>query len=166
MTPQRTPSSSHVVTEVDHRPSPRRTSVRLRSLALAAGVAVALAPALAFTPASSAAVHASKTPVVVKQANRKGFGHILVTKPGATLYDLPSGTCTGGCLQVWPPLVLPAGDTTPKGGKGVVGTLGTMPAPGGGLQVTYNGLPLYTFVNDSGHSVNGNNVAGFHVVTP
>jgi hypothetical protein len=55
---------------------------------------------------------------------------------------------------------MPKGKTMPKG----VRCLGT--AKFGRhhqLQVTYHGKRLYTFTGDSGHSVNGNGVAGFKV---
>ena len=95
--------------------------------------------------------------VVVKEASRTGFGKILVT-PGAgrALYFNPAG-CNAACRGVWPPLTMPAGATVPKGAP-CLGTakLGTK------LQVTYHGMRLYTFINDTGHSVNGNGVAGFH----
>ena len=95
--------------------------------------------------------------VVVKEASRTGFGKILVT-PGAgrALYFNPAG-CSAACQSVWPPLTMPAGATVPKGAP-CLGTakLGTK------LQVTYHGMRLYTFINDTGHSVNGNGVAGFH----
>jgi predicted lipoprotein with Yx(FWY)xxD motif len=56
--------------------------------------------------------------------------------------------CTGGCLANWPALTIAAGDT-PTGGAGVSGTLGTITrADNGARQVTYNGLPLYFFIND------------------
>ena len=51
-----------------------------------------------------------------------------------------------------------AGATTPTGAP----CLGTA-ALGTQLQVTYHKLRLYMFVNDTGHSVTGNGVAGFHV---
>jgi predicted lipoprotein with Yx(FWY)xxD motif len=108
----------------------------------------------------------SKAPVVVKAASRPKVGVILVAVPGgATLYrdtnDPPNTpTCTGGCAAVWPAYVLPAGDKVPKGVKG----LGTVKLSDGDLQVTYNQEPLYTFVDDSGHSVNGNGDGPFEVV--
>jgi predicted lipoprotein with Yx(FWY)xxD motif len=56
--------------------------------------------------------------------------------------------CTGGCLTNWPALTVAAGQT-PTGGAGVTGTLGTITrADNGAIQVTYNGLPLYFFLND------------------
>jgi predicted lipoprotein with Yx(FWY)xxD motif len=96
--------------------------------------------------------------VVVKEAFRTGFGKMLVT-PGAgrALYTNPAG-CSLACQTIWPPLVMPAGATTPTGAPCLATVrLGTK------HQVTYNKQRLYTFVNDVGHSVTGNGVAGFHV---
>ena len=95
--------------------------------------------------------------VVVKEASRTGFGKILVT-PGAgrALYFNPAG-CNAACRSVWPPLTMPAGATVPKGAP----CLGTVRL-GTKLEVTYHKLPLHTFISDTGHSVNGNGLAGFH----
>jgi predicted lipoprotein with Yx(FWY)xxD motif len=104
--------------------------------------------------------HSSKSAVVVKARTRHHFGKILVTPKGMALYYMPHGSCTAGCLSIWPRLVLPKGKTMPKGAK----CLGT--AKFGShhrLQVTYHGKRLYTFVEDSGTSVNGNGEAGFKV---
>jgi predicted lipoprotein with Yx(FWY)xxD motif len=46
----------------------------------------------------------------------------------------------------------------------VNGTLGTVQQPDGTDHVTYNGSPLYTFVQDSSGHVTGQGVAGFSVV--
>jgi predicted lipoprotein with Yx(FWY)xxD motif len=57
--------------------------------------------------------------------------------------------CTGGCLTAWPALTIPAG-ATPTGDSTVTGQLGTIVRTDtGATQVTYNGLPLYFFQNDS-----------------
>ena len=75
---------------------------------------------------------------------------------GMALYTNPAG-CTAACQSIWPPLLMPAGATTPTGAPCLAtAKLGTK------LQVTYHKLRLYTFTGDSGHSVNGNGVAGFH----
>ena len=98
------------------------------------------------------------TALVVNEAFRTGFGKVVVVHgTGRALYTNPNG-CSAACQSVWPPLVMPAGATTPTGAP-CLGTarLGTQ------LQVTYHKLRLYTFVNDTGHSVTGNGVAGFHV---
>ena len=50
-------------------------------------------------------------------------------------------------LTLWPPLLLPAGVTHPVAGPGVSG-LGTFARPEG-TEVTYQGLPLYTYQPDT-----------------
>ncbi len=96
--------------------------------------------------------------VVVKEAFRMGFGKILVTAgTGRALYFNPAG-CDTACRGIWPPLTMPAGATVPKGAPCLAtATLGHK------LQVTYHKVRLYTFTDDTGHSVTGNGVAGFHV---
>lgn len=94
---------------------------------------------------------------VVQVAKRPGFGKMLVTvSVGHALYEQPGGTCGSSCRSIWPPLLMPAGTTMPKGAS----CLATVKL-GKKLQVTYHGQRLYTFTGDSGHSVNGNGVAGF-----
>ena len=137
----------------------RRAGIALATVS--AGSALLLGGGLATAPAASAqAASAPRTAaVVVKVAVRGKFGKILTTVKGLSLYIKPTGGCTGSCLAVWPPLLMPKGTTTPEGIKG----LGTVKVAGGRLQVTYNKHALYTFVNDKGSSVNGNGVGGFLV---
>ena len=86
----------------------------------------------------------------------KGLGSVLVDGQGFTLYlfvpDRQSGssTCYGSCAQGWPPLLLPAGVTTPVAGPGVSASLlGTTRRQDGTTEVTYDKWPLYTYVTDS-----------------
>jgi predicted lipoprotein with Yx(FWY)xxD motif len=73
----------------------------------------------------------------------------LVTPKGMTLYSLSAEVhgrfiCkNSACLALWKPLVVARG-TKPTGAK----HLGTIRRPGGKIQVTYRGKPLYTFVQD------------------
>ena len=128
-------------------------------LAAACGSGAKLASSTAGTKPSSATT--ATTPAVAAPAPRPApevlaassprYGTILTTARGFALYtytaDDPGGRgCTGTCLQYWPPLLLPAGVTVPVGGPGVSG-LGTF-ARGTDLQITWKGLPLYTFVLD------------------
>jgi predicted lipoprotein with Yx(FWY)xxD motif len=115
------------------------------SVSLALGLAAAGLMGLGITGAGLAGTAAA-------------FGKILYTTHGRALYYLPSGSCTGECLSIWPPLKMPKGKTVPKG----AGCLRTVRF-GRGRQVTYNHHRLYTFVDDSGSSVTGNGVAGFKV---
>ncbi|MBO0769257.1 MAG: hypothetical protein J2O48_11300 [Solirubrobacterales bacterium] len=93
---------------------------------------------------------------------------ILVDADGRTLYYHTTDhagrvSCTAAteCADNWPPLKLPSKNSRVVGGTRVAGTLGTVPSPSGGQQVTYEGWPLYRFVNDikegdtRGHGWNG-----------
>ena len=156
-----------------HRP-PRGSRIRLffgtaaaitATAALAAGGLGTLSAGAATHPARAhaASAHPARTGTarVVKIRNRPQIGRMLVTAgAGKALYILPHASCTGGCLSVWPRLVLPRGKTIPAGAS----CLGTKPfGANHRLQVTYHGKRLYLFDSDSGTSVNGDGVAGFTV---
>ena len=87
----------------------------------------------------------------VQVATSKTYGTYLVDGNGQSLYVLSSdskdtSTCSGACAQAWPPLAVTG---TPTAASGVAASLlGTIKRQDGTLQVTYNGLPLYTFVKD------------------
>jgi predicted lipoprotein with Yx(FWY)xxD motif len=74
-----------------------------------------------------------------------------VNAQGLTLYHLSAERggkfiCTSAsCTQVWHPVVVASG-TKPSG---TVGSLGVVKRPDGTEQVTYKGMPLYTFAQDS-----------------
>jgi predicted lipoprotein with Yx(FWY)xxD motif len=112
------------------------------------GVAVANAGG---TPAAAAG-----TGVTLKTATISGI-NVLTNANGRTLYWFAPDTsatskCTGSCAAYWPPV---AGH--PKAGPGVTGKLGIIKRPGGGLQATYDGHPLYTYIGDSGPGQAGGN---------
>jgi predicted lipoprotein with Yx(FWY)xxD motif len=104
------------------------------------------AAAAAAVPASS-----STSVVLVKTASNSTVGKtVLVDSKGMTLYSL-SGEhagkwiCTSAaCVKAWPPLIANAGSVP----KGSIGSLSTAKRPDGTEQVTYKGVPLYTFVGD------------------
>ncbi len=136
-----------------------------RALMSAGAVAAALALAGCGMSSSSSNSTTATTPVatggssaaVLSLAANSTLHHqILVDKRGMTLYYLKGETaghllCTSTqCLKFWPPLDLPGGATTPAVVKGIpMAKLGTVGRPGGKLQVTYDGWPLYTFAGDS-----------------
>ena len=83
---------------------------------------------------------------------------VLTNAKGLTLYwfepDTPAASrCTGSCVEYWPPVT-----GNPRAGPGVTGKLGAIRRPGGGLQATYDGHPLYTYVGDSPGQANGNKI--------
>jgi predicted lipoprotein with Yx(FWY)xxD motif len=80
------------------------------------------------------------------------YGSALVNGDGMALYvfSLDTGgtsACTDDCAAEWTPL---ASQGAPTAGDGVDATLlGTITRDDGTMQVTYNGHPLYTFVEDT-----------------
>ena len=108
--------------------------------------------------------------VVVNMATTT-LGPVLTAANGLTLYvhagdTATSSTCTGGCATAWPPLAVAAGGSA-TAGPGVTGSLGTLTRADGTTQVTYKGLPLYGWMNDTKPGdVTGQNVNGFTVATP
>ena len=99
------------------------------------------------------------------------MGTILVAASNNhTVYTFDSDTpgvsnCNGGCATTWPPLTVASG-TTPTGGPGVSGQLGTITRSDGSLQVTYKGLPLYFFHSDSKAGDTKGNYTGWRLVKP
>lgn len=132
-----------------------RTSLKVLIPALAATAllsACGSSSSSSSTTSPSAAVQTGSggSGAIVKTASNAALGmKILVDAKGMTLYHL-SGEQGGkficassACVHIWPPLTPQAG-ATPTG----VAALGTVKRPDGTEQVTYKGMPLYTFGND------------------
>jgi predicted lipoprotein with Yx(FWY)xxD motif len=112
-----------------------------------------------------AVVRADGSPLAVADVGatlktaRIGSVDVLTNAAGLTLYwfapDASTGSkCFGSCATYWPPVPGSA-----AAGPGVTGKLGTIKRPGGGLQATYNGHPLYTYIGDSAPGqANGNDL--------
>ncbi|HTR76142.1 MAG TPA: hypothetical protein VMH33_12885 [Solirubrobacterales bacterium] len=145
---------------------PRSTRPRRRLGAVLVLIAVlavsAVAVPLALARGSKTVAGEAKAPSLHKT--------VLTNTKGLTLYTLSGETdgkfiCTGTCLKAWPPLIVSAG-TKPKGPV----RLGTIKRPEGRIQVTYKGMPVYTFSGDSKKGeANGNglrDVGVWHAVTP
>jgi predicted lipoprotein with Yx(FWY)xxD motif len=82
-----------------------------------------------------------------------GVGDVLVDASGAVLYtnDMDKGSkiaCTGECLTEWTPLEAPSGAAPTSGDSAIEADLGTVKRPDGTSQVTFGGMPLYSFVED------------------
>jgi predicted lipoprotein with Yx(FWY)xxD motif len=74
---------------------------------------------------------------------------VLTDAEGYTLYWFGPDTatksaCQGSCARTWPPVTGPA-----TWDPAVTGTIGAIVRPGGSLQATYDGHPLYTTTADS-----------------
>jgi predicted lipoprotein with Yx(FWY)xxD motif len=81
------------------------------------------------------------------------LGDVVVTADGMTVYMFDNDTqssgvssCTGQCLAQWPPVLTTSAAPT---GDGIIGELGTIQTPGGELQITVNGWPVYLFAGDT-----------------
>jgi predicted lipoprotein with Yx(FWY)xxD motif len=84
---------------------------------------------------------------------------VLVDAGGKALYtsDQEAGGmihCTGACLEFWEPLTIQGQPTGTVSG----GMLGVLTRPDGKTQVTFNGAPVYRFVEDQSGTVNGDGV--------
>jgi predicted lipoprotein with Yx(FWY)xxD motif len=99
------------------------------------------------------------------------LGDVLVDPEGMTLYmfvnDGPGeSACYESCATNWPPLLV---EGEPVAGHGLdQSLLGTTERLDGTLQVTYNGMPLYYYVQDSAAGdTTGQGVGGaWYVVNP
>ncbi len=134
--------------------------IGLAALAAAGGITAASAsgsPAASAT--STARVRTASATVAGKTET------ILVNTRGLPLYFYRPDTATtslvtGGLARLWPPLTSPA-----AGGAAVTGKVAVLNDVNG-RQVTYNGHPLYTFVDDRAGQVTGQGVQNFFVATP
>jgi predicted lipoprotein with Yx(FWY)xxD motif len=145
------------------RPTRSRRARDLSALVLAAILAVgAVAVPMALARGSKTVAGEATAPSLHKT--------VLTNAKGMTLYSLSvekngKFICTGSCTKTWPPLLVAAG-TTPKGPV----ALGTIKRPEGKIQVTFKGMPVYTFTGDSKKGeANGEgikDVGVWHAVTP
>jgi predicted lipoprotein with Yx(FWY)xxD motif len=94
----------------------------------------------------------SSTKAKTLTARSTDLGKVLAGGQDKTLYlfekdKSPKSTCSGGCAQAWPPMVVKG---KPVAGSGGVkkGLLGTSKRKDGKTQVTYKGRPLYYFQGD------------------
>ena len=123
--------------------------VSLLALALL-GVAEANAgPPPAAPAGTGVTLHSTEIGGVAVLTNAKGFTLYWFAPDTAT-----TSKCTGSCAAYWPPVF-----GTPRAGPGVTGRLGIISRPGGGVQATYDGHPLYSYIGDnSPGQANGNNL--------
>jgi predicted lipoprotein with Yx(FWY)xxD motif len=155
--------------------------------ALALGVVVVVAAACSSGAATSTTTTITAAPTASTGASAGGSGsavvHVatvgplgtgLVTRSGLTLYRYtPDGTgksvCDGTCASQWPPLVVPAGTSHPAPGPGLTSAdLGVIVRSDGSHQVTFKGMPLYTYSGDTraGEATGEGLDETWYVVTP
>lgn len=150
-------------------PSPGRIAVAIVAVAL---VLTAAACGSSSSASSVSPAAGGSAPTVATRHSSRLGATVLVNADGRTLYTLSAegngkfictktatipGSTTA-CTTVWHPLIA-SGPVTGSG----VSSLGTVMRPdGGGRQVTYRGMPLYTFADDKAPGDAAGN--GFHDV--
>ena len=141
---------------------PPAARVAVLPIALAALAALAVELSVASPDGGTSAKGTSALTVV--QLPR--YGRVLANARGDTLYLLRGPraaqvSCGGGCLSLWPPLLVGASAREVRAGPGLAGKIGLVPRDGE-RQVTYNGYRLYTYAGDSGpRQSNGEGVVSF-----
>jgi predicted lipoprotein with Yx(FWY)xxD motif len=135
-------------------------------------LAIALLPVLALGLAacggnnssdSASAANGSGSETVATKSIA-GAGDVLVDSSGAALYtnNMDRGSkiaCTGECAGIWVPLAAPSSGKPTSSDSSVQDELGVVSRPDGSSQVTMNGKPLYSFVQDSPGQVTGDGVS-------
>jgi predicted lipoprotein with Yx(FWY)xxD motif len=104
---------------------------------------------------------AAATSDTVGIQNVNGVGRVLVDSSGMALYTPNQEAhgkiaCMGSCTSIWQPVDVAKGKPTAAMGAGNVGVV---KRPDGTRQITLDGMPLYTFVQDSPGQITGD---GFH----
>ncbi len=95
-------------------------------------------------------------------------GKVVVDSAGHTVYLLKPETSThllcteSACLAAWPIVTVSSASDLAQGNEGITGHLAVIKRPGGTLQVTLDGHPLYTYAGDSqSGEANGENLKSF-----
>ena len=110
------------------------------------------------------------SPRYARNGHSSDLGTFLTDTRGMTLYmytkdDVGISNCYQGCAAAWPPLMAQSDPVLPAD---LPGAIGTTTRTDGGLQVTYNGMPLYYWAQDQQPGdTTGQNVGGvWFVVNP
>jgi len=117
-------------------------------------------------PSSNVTFPAVGTTFLIVQHSNLGW--VMATAKGLVVYTFGKDskgappTCTGSCAAVWAPVT-----GVPKAGPADTfpGTFGVVTGAGGKKVITYDGYPLYTFVDAPPLSTKGNGLEGvWHVI--
>lgn len=137
-----------------------------RSLVLASVATVLLAAACGSGGGGNNASHGSSgnagsggAAALVSVAAMHG-SHILENGKGDTLYSasVEKGghiSCVASCTAIWKPVVATAAGAR-SAGSTLGQTFGTVTRPDGTTQLTYHGMPLYTFTEEGPGQTTGN----------
>lgn len=121
------------------------------------------------------AAHPAAAQEVTLQARQSvAWGPVIVDQDGRSLYVFSldnasgnAGACAEECLRKWPPLLT---EGPPATGPGVeADRVSTITRPEG-MQVTYDGWPLYYYLEDQGGDTHGQDKREFggpwHLIAP
>jgi predicted lipoprotein with Yx(FWY)xxD motif len=119
-------------------------------------------------PSSVAGASLPQPGSIVLIVQKSAVGYVLAQANGQVVYTYGKDTkggqpmCTGSCASIWLPVT---GKPVPSPADTLPGTLGTVSDANGAKQITYNGLPLYTFKGAKILSTKANGTAGqWHVI--
>ena len=105
---------------------------------------------------------------VVLTAQNSNLGFVLAETNGQVVYEYSKDTkgsmptCTGSCAQIWVPVT---GNPVASQASTGLGQLGTVTDANGAKQVTYNGMPLYSYKGAKSLSTIGQGMGGeWHVI--
>lgn len=134
-----------------HRVS-RRTIATAGAVAGALALATPLAAPVAGAARPQVGRHVVKPTIEVRAV--KAYGHVLATAAGRSLYLFGPEAggkikCSGACLAIWPPLLVPASTKHLSVGPGVKGKIGFVHRTATKNQVTFNGYPVYVYSGDA-----------------
>jgi predicted lipoprotein with Yx(FWY)xxD motif len=142
--------------EYDHL---RKTSL---TAALATGVAALAIAACGGEEDSADATAADPGAGIVSVESVDGT-NVVVDSQGRTLYSaaVEQGgevLCTGSCTSVWDPVAASAMEAD-AASEDLALDLGVVTRPDGGDQLTYDGVPLYTFTEEGPGRLDGDGIA-------
>lgn len=152
-----------------------------RSLLSASVLLVAIVAACSGTAGSPTAVPATLPPATAAAPSLAATGPTVsvdssgnfVGPNGLTLYHFDKdaadkSNCTSSqCVANWPALTVASASAITLGAGLAASSFATSPGPTGGLQVTFNHVPLYNFAGDTKPGdKNGDGVGGiWHIAT-
>jgi predicted lipoprotein with Yx(FWY)xxD motif len=117
-------------------------------------------------PTSAASLPQPGSTVLMVQ--KSGIGYVLAEANGQVVYTYAKDskgakpTCTGPCAAIWVPVT---GKPLASAAATGLGVLGTVSDADGARQITYDGMPLYTFKGAKPLATSGNDAEGvWHVV--
>lgn len=166
-----------------------KTLISRSAMLVVAGTVILAACTTAATPSPTASPAAAATPTAAETAAGSPTqaaggetytvnvatgtaGDYLTGEDGKSLYvkgddSTTSTTCTGACLDAWPPFTLEAGDQVVAGAGVDQASLSSFTRPEGTTQVTYKDKPLYYFAQDTAAGdTNGVGIADWTLATP